>query len=177
MPGFPNSPARTGAPSHLNLTSHDLLETPATTNTYSSSPYHEHNQHLPQHSSQHPAAPPPTPSTRNDRNDSHPHAASPSPPPTEFDNSTPYKFSAPPPSHLNTIYGRRTLPHTFDINPVPTNANMPMLMLMDNAQNSMIETLQRQLAEERERGAHRLQTETLMHQLISERNSNEARLQ
>ena len=50
-----------------------------------------------------------------------------------------------------------------------------MLMLMDNAQSSMIDTLQRQLAEERERGAHRLQTETLMHQLISERNMSSAR--
>ena len=40
----------------------------------------------------------------------------------------------------------------------------------------MIESLQRQLAEERERGAHRLQTETLMHQLIEERNEHQKRV-
>ena len=51
-----------------------------------------------------------------------------------------------------------------------------MLMLMDNAHGSMIESLQRQLAEERERGAHRLQTETMMQQLIEERNEHQKRV-
>jgi len=79
---------------------------------------------------------------------------------------------------MPTIYGSRTFRDDFDLKPlsVNNNSNVPMLMLMDHAQSSAIDSLHRQLAEERERSSHRIQTEVLMSQLLDERKTNEAKL-
>ncbi|GMH86644.1 hypothetical protein TrST_g13918 [Triparma strigata] len=118
----------------------------------------------------------PAPSVATPKTNREPSAYSPFPPEApspnedmkgvhEFDNSTPYN-----------ILPRMTHYDLTPAGPTQNSSQLPMLMLMDNAQGSMIDSLQRQLAEERERGAHRLQTETLMHQLISERNDHQSKI-
>jgi len=83
-----------------------------------------------------------------------------------------------PPSQMNTVFGSRTFRDDFDLKPLSStnSSNLPMLMLMDSAQSSAIDSLHRQLAEERERATRRIQTETLMATILDERTSTSKKL-